>query len=58
MFLASYDQPEIVEHQANVLEVAKHCGVQHVVRLKRERDWAPYHLMIMNEDVEKILHAK
>jgi len=36
MFLASYDQPEIIEHQANVLEVAKHCGVQHVVRLSSD----------------------
>ena len=33
MFLATYDRPEIAEHQANVLTVAKRCGVQHVVRM-------------------------
>ena len=33
MFLASYDQPEVVEHQANVLAVAKRCEVKHIVRL-------------------------
>jgi uncharacterized protein YbjT (DUF2867 family) len=36
IFLASYDQPEIIEHQANVLAVAKQCGVQHVVRLSSD----------------------
>jgi len=33
LFLASYDEPHLVEHQANVLTVARQCGVQHVVRL-------------------------
>ena len=33
LYLASYDKPELVEHQANVLAVAKQCEVQHVVRL-------------------------
>ncbi len=33
LFLASYDEPELVEHQANVLTVARQCGAQHVVRL-------------------------
>ena len=33
LFLASYDEPELVEHQANVLAVARQCGVQQVVRL-------------------------
>jgi len=36
MFLATYDQPEIVEHQANVLAVAKNCGLRHVVRLSSD----------------------
>lgn len=36
LFLASYDQPEIVEHQANVLAIAKKCRVQHVVRLSSD----------------------
>ena len=33
LYLASYDKPELIEHQANVLAVAKQCEVQHVVRL-------------------------
>ncbi len=33
LFLASYDEPDLVEHQANVLTMARQCGVQHVVRL-------------------------
>ena len=33
LFLASYDEPDLVEHQANVLTMAKQCGVQQVVRL-------------------------
>ena len=36
MFLASYDRPEIAAHQANVLEVARHRGVRHVVRLSSD----------------------
>ena len=36
IFLASYDQAEAVEHQANVLSVARQCGVQHVVRLSSD----------------------
>lgn len=36
MFLATYDQPEIIEHQANVLAVAKKCGLRHVVRLSSD----------------------
>jgi uncharacterized protein YbjT (DUF2867 family) len=33
LYLASYDKPELVEHQANVLAIARQCEVQHVVRL-------------------------
>lgn len=33
LFLASYDAPELVEHQAYVLTVARQFGVQQVVRL-------------------------
>ncbi|MCP4982592.1 MAG: SDR family oxidoreductase [Gammaproteobacteria bacterium] len=36
LFLASFDQPNIVELQANVLKVARRCGVQHVVRLSSD----------------------
>ena len=48
MFLASYEQPEIVEHQANVLKVAKHCGVQHVVRLSSDGTEEDQHLPIFH----------
>ena len=33
LFLASYDVPEIAEHQANVLAAARHAEEKHVVRL-------------------------
>lgn len=36
MFLASYDHPQTVEHQANVLAVARQFGLQHIVRLSSD----------------------
>ena len=36
LFLATYDQPEIIVHQANVLAAARQAGVQHVVRLSTD----------------------
>jgi len=48
LFLASYDRPEIVEHQANVLEAARHCGVQHVVRLSSDGTEEDNHLPIFH----------
>jgi uncharacterized protein YbjT (DUF2867 family) len=48
MFLASYDQPEIVEHQANVLKTAMRCGVQHIVRLSSDGTEEDQHLPIFN----------
>ena len=33
LFLASFDMPEVVMQQANVLSMAKQCGVNHVVRM-------------------------
>ena len=36
MFLASYDSPEAVDHQACVLDVALQSGVQHIVRLSSD----------------------
>ena len=49
VFLASYDRPEVVEHQANFLAAAKRAGVRHVVRLSANgtEEWA--HLSIFNQ---------
>ena len=49
VFLASYDRPEVVEHQANFLTAAKRAGVRHVVRVSANgtEEWA--HLPIFQQ---------
>jgi uncharacterized protein YbjT (DUF2867 family) len=49
VFLASYDAPEVIEHQANFLAAAKRAGVKHVVRLSANgtEEWA--HLSIFQQ---------
>jgi len=49
VFLASYDAPEVIEHQANFLAAAKRAGVKHVVRLSANgtEEWA--HLSIFKQ---------
>ena len=59
MFLASYDRPDAVEHQANVLRVAKRCGLRHVVRLSSSGTEECAHLPIFrwHADCERQLEA-
>jgi uncharacterized protein YbjT (DUF2867 family) len=49
VFLASYDRPEVIEHQANFLAAAKQAGVRHVVRLSANgtEEWT--HLSIFGQ---------
>jgi uncharacterized protein YbjT (DUF2867 family) len=52
MFLASYDQPDSVSHQANVLAVAHQCGLRHVVRLSSDGTEENVNLPIFNWHAE------
>lgn len=59
MFLASYDHPQAVEHQANVLAVAQHSGLKQVVRLSTDGTEVCAHLPIFrwHGDCERQLEA-
>ena len=48
MFLASYDHSQAVNQQANVLGVAKQCGLRHVVRLSSDSAEQNRHLPIFH----------
>ncbi|MFC1680805.1 SDR family oxidoreductase [Pseudomonadota bacterium] len=49
IFVASYDRPEMIEHQANILAAARSAGVRHVVRLSTNGTDEYAHLPIFQQ---------